>query len=96
MKSKKIVFTVGQQSITIRCTSKEEDGIQKIATILSNKINSLREKTGISDRERLTIMAALMVINEIKDADTSPISDETLETIHTLNQKMQGVIERTQ
>ncbi len=96
MKDKKIIINVGQQTISILCKPEEEADIQRIAATLAKEINLLREQTGIPDRERLTIMAALLIINKIKDTDNSYLATNTLATIQTLNDKIDTLLERTQ
>lgn len=95
MTSKKITLEIGQQSISLNCTSEEEGRIKEIAAALNNKINKLREQTQIADRERLTIMAALTLIGEIKHSNKLS-TDNVLAQIPLLNEKIEATLKITE
>lgn len=69
-----VAVTIGGRVYRVACDEGEEDRLSELTRVIDAKIESMRQRFGEIGDQRLTIMAAIMIADELADT-TRRIAD---------------------
>lgn len=88
-----VIVEIMGKDYQVACPAGQEDALRQSAAYLSKQMNSIRLSGKVQGSERIAVMAALNLSNELLQS-RSPEENKNAEKINRLNKKLDEALHR--
>jgi cell division protein ZapA len=93
----RVTLEIGRNSWTVNCRDGEEAQVRELGSIISARWEQAQRAAGDADTSRVLLLIALMLADELNDAQVLAASagrDDTLESVADRLEKLAAALER--